>query len=89
MGAHEIIRLLHILVGAVEPVGETNADHQRLINTLKLIEVTEACLEKLADAAIHYKRPEASIKEIATEAREAMKGYAEFIDRVVGDQHER
>ena len=60
----EITKLLDVLIGDVEAVGETNEDNRRLDNLKTLIDVTNWCLDGLQFAmASGYGRPEWSMKK--------------------------
>lgn len=82
----EIIKLLNLLVGPVEAIGETNADIVRLRNLKTLIDITNWCLDGLQfanDSALG--RWEASMQEIGKTANEALCSYAEWLDQFTGE----
>lgn len=86
----EITKLLSMLIGEVEAVGETNADERRLDNLKTLIDVTNWCLDRLEYAmASGYGRPEYSMKEISYMAQCALDEYGRWITEVLEAQTER
>lgn len=86
----EITKLLDILIGEVEAVGETNEDNRRLDNLKTLIDVTNWCLDGLQFAmASGYGRPEWSMAEISYTAQCALDEYGKWIAEVLEEQMER
>lgn len=51
-------------VGEIEPVGETNADKQRLNNLILLTNTIDCLMDEIFDAAMARNRVEYSMKEI-------------------------
>ena len=86
----EITKLLNVLIGDVEAVGETNEDNRRLDNLKTLIDVTNWCLDGLQFAmASGYGRPEWSMAEISYTAQCALDEYGKWIAEVLEEQMER
>ena len=86
----EITKLLDVLIGKVEAVGETNEDNRRLDNLKTLIDVTNWCLDGLQFAmASGYGRPEWSVAEISYTAQRALDEYGKWIADVLEEQMER
>ena len=86
----EITKLLDVLIGDVEAVGETNEDNRRLDNLKTLIDVTNWCLDGLQFAmASGYGRPEWSMAEISYTAQCALNEYGKWIAEVLEEQMER
>ena len=86
----EITKLLDILIGEVEAVGETNADKRRLDNLKMLIGVTNWCLDGIELAmASGYGRPEYSMAEISYTAQCALDEYGEWIADILEEQTKR
>ena len=86
----EITKLLDMLIGEVEAVGETNADNRRLDSLKTLIDVTNWCLDGLQFAmASGYGRPEWSMAEISYTAQCALDEYGKWIAEVLEEQMER
>ena len=86
----EITKLLDMLIGEVEAVGETNEDNRRLDNLKTLIDVTNWCVDGLQFAmASGYRRPEYSMTEISYTAQCALDEYGKWIDEVLEEQMER
>ena len=83
----EITKLLDVLIGKVEAVGETNEDNRRLDNLKTLIDVTNWCLDGLDFAmASGYGRPEWSMAEISYTAQCALDEYGKWIAEVLDEQ---
>lgn len=86
----EITKLLDMLIGEVEAVGETNEDNRRLDNLKTLIDVTNWCLDGLQFAmASGYGRPEWSMAEISYTAQCALDEYGRWITDTLEEQAER
>ena len=86
----EITKLLDVLIGQTEAVGETNEDNRRLDNLKTLIDVTNWCLDGLQFAmASGYGRPEYSMAEISYTAQRALDEYGRWIAEVLEEQMER
>ena len=83
----EITKLLNVLIGDVEAVGETNEDNRRLDNLKTLIDVTDWCLDGLQFAmASGYGRPEYSMKQISCTAQMALCNYETWIREMLDEQ---
>lgn len=83
----EITKLLDMLIGDVEAVGETNEDNRRLDNLKTLIDVTNWCLDGLRFAMTSgYGRPEYSMAEISLTAYRALDEYGRWITDVLEEQ---
>ena len=83
----EITKLLNVMIGEVEAVGETNEDDRRLDNLKALIDVTNWCLDGLEFAmASGYGRPEWSMAEISYTAQCALDEYGKWIAEVLDEQ---
>ena len=80
----EITKLLDVLIGETEAVGETNEDNRRLDNLKTLIDITNWCLDGLEFAmASGYGRPEYSMAEISYTAQCALNEYGKWIAEVL------
>ena len=83
----EITKLLDVLIGKTEAVGETNEDERRLDNLKTLIDVTNWCLDGLQFAmASGYGRAEYSMAEISYTAQCALDEYGRWIADVLDEQ---
>lgn len=83
----EITKLLDVLIGSVEAVGETNEDKRRLDNLKTLIDVTNWCLDGLQFAmASGYGRPEYSMAKISYTAQCALDEYGKWITDVLDER---
>lgn len=82
LSASEITRLLENFIGKTEPVGETNVDHDRLINLKTLIGVTGYCLDGVKRSA-EVIGNEYSVRENRETAISALLEWREWIDDVI------
>ena len=83
----EITKLLGVMIGKTDAVGETNEDNRRLDNLKTLIDVTNWCLDGLQFAmASGYGRPEYSMAEISYTAQCALDEYGKWIAEVLEEQ---
>ena len=79
--SNEIIKVLEVLIGEVEAVGESNADERRLENLKTLIDVTDWCLDGLELAMESGNgRFEASMQEISDTAKRALDEYYRWLN---------
>ena len=78
VGPEEIAAVAITLIGPTSPVGETHEDAQRLENVRVLASVVESLLMKLESAAEYKDRPEASMRAIGREARNALNRMKEY-----------
>lgn len=69
LSGSEIIRVVDELIGATEPYGSTNIDHDRLNNQQKLKELAEWVIAELCRNTKYTSRYEYSMKEIGEDAR--------------------
>lgn len=82
----ETIKLLDVLIGQTEAVGETNEDNRRLDNLKTLIDVTNWCLDGLQFAmASGYGRPEYSMAKISYTAQCALDEYGTWIADILDE----
>ena len=83
----EITKLLDVMIGETDAVGETNEDGRRLNNLKTLIDVTNWCLDGLEFAmASGYGRPEYSMAKISYTAQCALDEYGKWITDVLDEQ---
>ena len=83
----EITKLLDVMIGETDAIGETNEDKRRLDNLKTLIDVTNWCLDGLQFAmASGYGRPEYSMAEISYTAQRALDEYGKWIADVLDEQ---
>lgn len=86
----EITKLLDVLIGKTEAVGETNEDERRLDNLKTLIDVTNWCLDGLQFAMESgCGRAEYSMAEISYTAQCALDEYGRWIAEVLNEQTKR
>ena len=84
--SNEITKVLDVLIGEVEAVGETIADERRLDNLKTLIDVTNWCLDGLEFAMESGQvRTEASMKRISYTAQEALCEYKTWLNELLGE----
>lgn len=80
----EITKLLDVLIGQTEAVGETNEDNHRLDNLKTLIDVTNWCLDGLQFAMASGRgRPEYSMAQISHTAQCALDEYKIWLDDIL------
>ena len=80
LSTEEIIKLVDVLIGDVEAVGESREDEKRLKNLNALIDLTDACLDKISYAANASTRSEASMRKIGRKALQYLAESAEWFD---------
>lgn len=84
--SHEITKVLDVLIGEVEAIGETNADERRLDNLKTLIDVTNWCLDGLQFAMDSGQdRAEASMCMIGHTAQLALDEYKTWLNELLGE----
>lgn len=82
----EITKVLEVLIGEVEAVGESNADERRLDNLKTLIDVTNWCLDGLLFAMESGQgRVEASMHTISYTAQLALDEYKTWLNELLGE----
>ena len=79
LNSKEIIKLLDILIGGTEPIGETNYDDKVLHNLETLIDVTNWCLDGVMQAAEFIHRPEYSMNKVGFQAQCAMQEWIDWM----------
>ncbi len=79
LNSGEITKLLNILIGATEPIGETNCDEKVLENLKTLIDVTNWCLDSISCARDYIHRFENSMNKVGFTAQCAMQEWAEWL----------
>ena len=75
---YELNKVVDLLIGEVEPYGDSSIDEGHLWNLKCLCSLTEHCLERICAAYSYHERQEGSMKKIADEA-----GY--FLSETVKD----
>lgn len=84
--SNEITKVLDVLIGEVEAVGESNADERRLDNLKTLIDVTNWCLDGLEFAMDSGKgRAEGSMQKIGHTAELALDEYKTWLNELLGE----
>ena len=84
--SNEITKVLDVLIGDVEAVGETNADKRRLENLKTLIGVTNWCLDGLQYAMESGQgRVEASMHKISYTAQLTLDEYKTWLNELLGE----
>lgn len=84
----EIIKLLNILVGGTEPIGETNYDEKAMENLKTLIDITNWCLDGVAYAREYLGRYEYSMYMVGYTAQGAMQDWMKWLEERVGEDAE-
>lgn len=80
--AKEICKLIDILVGKTEPIGETNYDGKALMNLEKLIDITNWCLGRMLFARKYIHRYEDSMHKVGFTAQCAMQEWEKWLKEV-------
>lgn len=89
LNSKEIIKLLDILIGSVEGIGETYHDEIVLKNLQTLIDVTNWCIDGIAQAREQVHRHEYSLHKIGFTAQCAMQEYHDWLlERLTDDWHD-
>ena len=79
--SNEIVKVLDVLIGNTEAIGESDEDERRLGNLETLIGVTNWCMDGLQYAMDSGQgRQEASMHKIGYTAQCALDEYREWID---------
>ncbi len=89
MTASEIIRLLEILIGTTNAVGETNADEQIHKNLQTLIDVVNWGLESIHTSSFTCGRPEYSMHNVGYDAKCALDEWRMWLEDVCGEMEGR
>lgn len=77
--AENIIDVVDVLIGPVEPYGSSEADAIRLENIDKLISLTSVCLDNIIEASRYWDSPAASMAKIGERAYKAIDEYEQWI----------
>jgi len=80
LSSDEIIKLLEVLIGSTDAVGETNMDNKIMENLKTLIDIGDYCLDKVFLASTTCGRPEASMHEIGWMARCVMDDWRNWLE---------
>lgn len=84
--SNEITKVLEVLIGEVEAVGESNADERRLDNLKTLIDVTYWCLDGLEFAMESGQgRVEWSMQKISNTAQKALDERKTWLNNLLGE----
>lgn len=76
MDYHQIIRKL---IGDIKPIGETNADRDRLINLQVTCMLVKMLINEIGNVSLNKDRHEHSIKRAGETAHKFLKGLAEYV----------
>ena len=85
LNSQEIIKLLDVLIGSVEGIGETYHDEIVLKNLQTLIDVTNWCIDGIAQAGEQIHRYEYSVHKIGFTAQCAMQEYYDWLSERIED----
>jgi len=84
--SNEIIKVLDILVGSAEPIGESNYDEKAMENLQTLIDITNWCLDGVANARDYLGRYEYSMNKIGFDAQCAMQDWLKWLAERLGEE---
>lgn len=79
LNSAEIIKLLDILIGGTEAIGETNYDEKALENLKTLIDVTNWCLDGVMQSSETIHKPEHSMNHVGFIAQCALQEWHDWI----------
>lgn len=86
MNEKEIIKLLEILIGATEAVGDSAIDNKVEINLKTLIDVADWCMDGVSQSASTRHRPEYSMRTVGECAFSALCEWEEWLkERIQAD----
>ena len=83
MESNTIIEVTNTLIGFTEPVGDSFKDKVYYDNQLKLIELTESCLDQLINNTKYKDRSEFSAERIGMCAVTSLKDFKEKLNKYV------
>lgn len=85
LNSGEITKLLGILIGSTEPIGESNYDEKVMENLKTLIDVTNWCLDGVAYARDYIGRCEWSMNKVGFDAQCALQEWEQWIKERIGE----
>lgn len=88
LDSQEIIKVLDILIGQTEAVGDTAIDEHREARLKVLIDVTNWCLDGVQFASETCGRPEASMHEIGWRAKCALAEWKDWLAEMEGENND-
>lgn len=88
LDSREIIKLLDILIGNTEAIGETNADEEALGNLKVLIDVTNWCLDGILHSSETSGAVEYSRHLVGFHAKCAMEEYMRWLEEIWAERKE-
>ena len=87
LNSNEIIKVLEILIGDTEAIGETNHDEKALENLKALIDVTNWCLDGIYSNQ-QKKGYEYSVKKAKFTAQSCLQEYLEWLKDIFEEGEE-
>lgn len=86
MNEKEIIKLLEILIGATEAVGDSEIDNKIESNLKTLIDIANWCMDGVSQSASTRHRPEYSMRIVGERAFSALCEWEEWLkERIQAD----
>jgi hypothetical protein len=85
MTASEIIKLLNILIGGTEAIGETRYDEVAKLNLMNLIDIINWCLDRVSDSAKTRHEPAWSMRDVGERAFGAMCEWKVWLEESIAD----
>jgi len=79
MNDKEIIKLLEILIGTTEAVGDSAVDDKAESNLKTLIDVANWCIDGVSQSASTRHRPEYSMRKVGERAFSALCEWEEWL----------
>ena len=80
MSDKEIIKLLEILIGNTEAVGDSAADDEIESNLKTLIDIANWCMDGVSQSASTRHRPEYSMRKVGERAFSALCEWEEWLN---------
>ncbi len=86
MNDKEIIKLLEILIGATEAIGDSAVDDKIESNLKTLIDVANWCMDGVSQSASTRHRTECSMREVGERAFSTLCEWEEWLkERILAD----
>lgn len=86
MNTDEIIKLLGILIGGTEAVGDSAVDHKVEANLKTLIDVTNWCLDGIHQSSWTRHRFEGSMRDVGKRAFASLVEFRDWLNEVIENE---
>lgn len=78
--SNEIIKLLNVLLGSLEPIGETNYDREVSDNLKIVSDISSWCLDRMLIARKYIEKSEYSMSQVGINAECYIKGLKKWLN---------